>query len=612
MNPRLEGIAMANNNISVPPANLNGISRPGKGCVVVKPKNMKGTLIRLWQLTRGKRNGLGWILILSALGSAAAILSPYVTGKAVTSISGGDAVQSILFCLIGLYVCDWLVKFLQQFLMASIGQRIIYYIRNTLFDKIKTLPLAFFDRHQHGELMSRLTNDVDNISTTISNSLTLLLTYGFTIVGIFIMMICLNPLLTLVSLAGVMLIFLLTRTVTRRTRKLFSEQQKNLGMLNGQVEESISGLSVVKAFCREKQMEQDFDEKNEQLCRVSIKALIWSGYLMPLMNVINNLCYLAIAVFSGLLFVNGSIRDIGLITSFLLYVRQFTRPFVEIANIYNNFQTAVAGAERIFEILDEQPEPKDVENAFPIKQPRGDIEFNHVWFGYDPEHAVLKDISLKIPAGTQVAIVGPTGSGKTTIINLLTRFYDVTEGNILLDGRDLRNYKMQDLRSAFGVVLQDTALFAESVKDNISYGHAEATMEQIQQAARIAGADSFIERLPHGYNTILKQGGMELSQGERQLLTIARAVLANAPIMILDEATSSVDTVTEQKIRRAMLNVCENRTSFIIAHRLSTIRDSHMIILIENGKISEQGSHDELMAMNGKYALMYRTQTGEI
>ncbi|MBT9778893.1 ATP-binding cassette domain-containing protein [Clostridium sp. MCC353] len=603
---------MADKNIAVPPRNLNGISRPGHGRVVVKPKDMKGTLCRLWVLTKGQRKGLGWILLLSAFSSAASIFSPYLTGKIVTMIVNGDAIIFVLSILSGLYISDWLIRFLQQFFMASIGQNIIRHIRKVLFDHIKTLPLAFFDRKQHGELMSRLTNDVDNISTTISNSLTLLLTYLFTITGIFVMMVCLSPLLTLVSLAGIVLIFLLTKAITKRTRKLFAAQQKALGTLNGQVEESISGLAVVKTFCREKQMEAEFRLNNDNLCSASIKALVCSGYLMPLMNVINNLCYVALAVFSGVLFINGTIRDIGLITSFLLYVRQFTRPFVEIANIYNNFQTAVAGAERVFEILDEPSEPEDKTAALDLKDTRGTIALHQVEFGYTPEKAVLKDISLQIPAGTQVAIVGPTGSGKTTIINLLTRFYDVTSGKITLDGHDLRDYKMKSLRSTFGVVLQDTALFAESVLDNIRYGHKDASEEEVQRAARIAGADGFIERLPHGYHTVLEQGGNELSQGERQLLTIARAVLTNAPIVILDEATSSVDTITEQKIRKAMLKICEGRTSFIIAHRLSTIRDSDRIILIEDGRIAEQGSHDELIALGGRYADMYHTQSGNL
>ena len=600
---------MADRNQAVPPANLNGISRPGRGGVVVKPKNMKGTLGRLWRLTKGQRGGLGWILLLSAFASGASILSPYVTGRAVAAIGRNDAVVWVLGCLTGLYLCDWLVRFLQAFFMASIGQRVIHHIRRTLFAHVRTLPLAFFDRRQHGELMSRLTNDVDNISTTISNSLSLLLTYGFTVTGIFVMMLYLSPFLTMVSLFGVGLIFLLTKTVTKHTRKLFAAQQKNLGALNGQVEESVSGLAVVKAFCREEEMEREFGERNDRLCDTSIKALICSGYLMPLMNVINNLLYVAISVLCGILFVAGRISDIGLVTSFLLYVRQFTRPFVEIANIYNNFQTAVAGAERVFEILDEQPEPPDRKGAVRLSCPRGDIELRHVVFGYEPGQPVLKDVSVKIPAGTQAAIVGATGSGKTTMINLLTRFYDVTDGSILLDGQDLRDYRMEELRAAFGVVLQDTALFAASVRDNICYGHPGASLEQVQKAAELVGADSFIKRLQDGYDTVLTQGGTELSQGERQLLTIARAVFANAPILILDEATSSVDTVTEQKIRRALLKICQNRTSVIIAHRLSTIRDSDLIILLENGKIAEQGTHEELMALDGIYAQMYRTQT---
>lgn len=604
---------MADNKYTnMPPQNMNGVARPNRGMVVVKPKNMRGTLRRLVDITKGHRKGLGWIFILSAITSVSAILSPLVIGKVINAIKEGDPLNFIISILVLIYVGDWLVKFLQQFFMASIGQRMIHFIRKTLFDKIKSLPLSFFDGHQHGELMSRLTNDVDNISTTISSSLTLLLTHGFTLTGITITMLLLSPLLTLVAFLAVGLIFLLTKVVTSHTKKLFKERQKELGILNGHVEESISGLSVVKAFCREEHMISDFEEKNEKLCKVSIKAMIWSGFLMPLMNVINNLGYLAIAVFSGVLYVKGEITEIGLISSFLLYVRQFTRPFIEIANIYNNFQTAVAGAERVFEILDEEPEPEDKPDAVSLSNPKGDIVFEHVKFGYNPEKIILNDVSQKIPAGTRVAIVGPTGSGKTTIINLLTRFYDVSEGRILLDGNDLRDIKMTSLRDAFGVVLQDTVLFADTIRNNISYGHAEATEEMIEEAAVIAGADNFIRRLPKGYDTVLEQGGGELSQGERQLLTIARAVLTNAPIMILDEATSSVDTVTEQHIRNAMLKLCEGRTSFIIAHRLSTIRDSDIILLIEKGEIAEHGNHEELMAMNGKYAQMYRIQTGEI
>lgn len=588
---------------------------PGRmiGQAVVKPRDLKGTMIRLWKLTKGRRKGLGWILILSVFASASAIFSPYVIGHAVGKVNSGEPVGVILALLAGLYFCDWLVRFLQQFFMASVGQKMIHSIRCSLFDAMKELPLAFFDSRQHGELMSRLTNDVDNISTTISNSMTQLLTYAFTITGVFTVMVSLSPILTLVSLVGVGMIFLLTKIVTGRTRKLFKERQRILGMLNGQVEETISGETIVKAFGQEKQVIEQFEEYNEELRKVSVKALIWSGYLMPLMNVINNLSYVAIAIVSGILAVNQMIT-IGMISSFLLYVRQFSRPFVDIANIYNSFQTAVAGAERILDILDEEPEPRDNEDALSLENPVGEIELRDVSFGYGGQASdqVLKGISLKIPAGTRMAIVGSTGAGKTTIINLLTRFYDVTKGSILLDGHDLREYKMEDLRKAFSVVLQDCTLFAASIRDNISYGqkHMSGDLEErIVEAAKMAGADAFIRRLPQGYDTILHQGGMELSQGERQLLTIARAMLNDAPILILDEATSSVDTVTEQKIRDAVFQLTAGRTSFIIAHRLSTIEDSDMIILLENGNIAEQGNHEELMKLNGKYASMYRLQT---
>jgi ATP-binding cassette subfamily B multidrug efflux pump len=576
-----------------------------------KPKDLRGTLVRLWALTKGSRQGLGWIWLLSLLASASAVLSPLIIGDAVGRIDTGNYAAWILFLLLGLYAADWLVRFLQQFFMASIGQRIILRIRVALFDAMQKLPIAYFDQKNHGELMSRLTNDVDNISQTISDSLSQLMVYAFTIVGILGFMLWKSVALTGVSLISVLLILLLTRAVTRRTRKLFAAQQETLGQLNGQVEESISGLTMVKAYCREEKVIAQFEEINERFREVATRANIISGYLMPITGVINNLGYVAIAIAGGVMAAHGRI-EIGVIVSFLLYSRQFSRPFVDIANIYNNFQTAVAGAERIFQVLDEEPEPEDPADWAPLDRPRGDIAFRHVTFGYDPDRPILKDVSLAAAAGTRVAIVGATGAGKTTIINLLTRFYDVNGGEILLDGRDLRAYRMADLRRAFGVVLQDTALFGISVRENIAYGQTDVSLEEIQAAAKTAGADSFIRRLPQGYDTVLSQGGQALSQGERQLLTIARAVLINAPILILDEATSSVDTMTERKIRDAMLRITGGRTSFIIAHRLSTIRDSDVIVLLEDGQIAEMGSHDELMAQNGQYARMYLTQLGEV
>ncbi len=597
---------MSDNRGTISPSATFGSSRTA---VVVKPKDMRGTLKRLWDITRGHRRGLGWVFVLSALASGSAVLSPLLIGEAVNALYGGEPVALALMLLAGLYVGDWLVRFLQGFIMAGLGQRVVCHIRKALFGVMKSLPLAFFDRSQRGDLMSRLTNDVDNISTTISDSLTQLMMQGFTILGVLLAMLLLNLPLTLVALVSVALVFVLTRTVTRRTRKLFKEQQVVLGKLNAEVEEGISGMTMVKAFNREADMYAQFEADNDKLRRVATRALIWSGYLMPLMNVINNLSYIAVATVSGVMAANGLIT-VGVISSFLLYSRQFARPFNDIANIYNIFQTAVAGAERIFEIFDQDAEPADAPYALALERPRGDVELDHVTFGYDPAEPVLRDVSVRIPAGTRAAIVGATGAGKTTIISLLTRFYDVDGGRILLDGHDLREYRRADLRRAFGVVLQDTALFEMSVLDNIRYGHAEASRERVIAAATAAGADSFIRRLPNGYDTVLGQEGGTLSQGERQLITIARAMLADAPILILDEATSSVDTLTEQKIRRAMLNMTRGRTSFIIAHRLSTIRDSDVIILIEDGGIAEMGNHDELMALGGRYARMYNTQTG--
>lgn len=596
-----------NKNMVTPPSRLGR----GRGVPAVKPKDMKGTLLRLWRMTKGHRKGLGWILLLSALASGSAVLSPYIIGMAVNSIDGGNPSLILLIILLALYIGDWLIRFLQQFFMAGIGQRLILHIRTVLFSYMEKLPLSFFDKRQHGELMSRLTNDVDNISVTISDSLTQLMMYGFTIIGIFCVMIYMSPLLTAVSLFAVLLIFLLTRAVTKRTKVLYKQQQAILGKLNGQTEESISGINIVKAFGQEQEMIESFSRNNDEFCRVAVKAQIVSGYLMPMTNVINNLTYVLIAIVSGLMALEGNLT-VGEISSFLLYSRQFSRPFVEIANIYNNFQTAVAGAERILEIMDESCEPEDADGAKSAVGVLGAVSFRNVTFGYREDEPVLCNISLDIPAGTRVAVVGPTGSGKTTLINLLTRFYDVWEGSILLDGQDLREYKLGELRRAFGVVLQDTALFGASVRENIGYGCENASVKEIEEAAEIAGADGFIRRLPEGFDTILYRSGAELSQGERQLLTIARAVLNQAPIMILDEATSSVDTVTEQHIRKTMLTVTKGRTSFIIAHRLSTIRDSDLILLIRDGRIAEQGTHRELMEMSGEYAKMYLTQVGRI
>lgn len=577
--------------------------------VKIKPKNMRGTLRRLWELTQGHRRGFLVILVCSCFASASAILSPYIIGRITENLDLGSPIVYLLLLLGGVYFCDWLARFLQQFLIAGTGQGLIAHIRKKLFEKMKRLPLSYFDKNAHGDLMSRLTNDIDNISTTISDSLTQLLMLLFTIVGVLSVMLSLNVLLTFVSLISVLLVFLLTKIITSRTRKLYRLQQEHLGKMNGEIEEGISGLSMVKAFGREKEMCEQFEAANDACCDVGTRALIWSGYLMPIMNVINNLSFLTVATVSGFMAAR-SLISLSIVSSFILYSRQLSRPFIDLASIYNTFQTAVAGAERIFEVFDESPEPEDAINAADIAHIRGDICFEHVDFAYDPGKLILQDFHLSVPAGTRVAIVGETGAGKTTIIHLLPRFYDVSKGRILLDGRDIRDYKRRELRNAFGIVLQDAVLFHASALDNIRYGHPEATREEVIAAAKAAGIHAAIERLPQGYDTLLGEGGSVLSQGERQLITIARAMLANAPILILDEATSSVDTVTEQNIRSAMLTMSKGRTSFIIAHRLSTIRDSDLILLLDHGRIAECGTHEELMKLGGQYAGLYKTQTG--
>ena len=594
--------------VNIPDRRPGGGRRHGQP--VDKPKHMKKTTKRLFDTLKGDKKGFIMILIFSILSSASGIFSPLVIGRVVLAINNGNAVVLFILMLVGIYATNFMVNLLQGIIAAVFSQRVTHRIRTQLFDAMVKLPLSFFDTRQHGELMSRLTNDVDSISSTIADSLSQLLSRIFTMIGILIVMITLSLPLTLVALIGTAAIVILTKIITGITRPLFIKQQKNLGLLNGHIEETISGIFIVKAFGREKAVIKDFDALNDQLTKTSESAQIKSGIVLPAVNVVNNVSFVAVSVFSAGLAIQG-IVSVGLITSFLLYIRQFSRPFVEVSNIYNTLQTAIACAERVFEITDTTPEPEDKEKTFPLEDPKGDIIFNDVVFGYNKDNPILKGINLKVPAGTKVAVVGPTGAGKTTLINLLTRFYDVDSGAIILDGHDLRDYKMSDLRKAFGVVLQDTVLFAETVRYNIAYGNEDATLEDIKRSARVAGADSFIQRMPHQYDTVLERSGTELSHGERQLITIARAVLANAPIMILDEATSSVDTLTEKKIQNAMLSVTKGRTSFIIAHRLSTIRDADMIIVIADGQIAEKGTHHELMALGGRYAQMYKAQTGD-
>ena len=488
--------------------------------------------------------------------------------------------------------------------MAGVSQRIVMNLRCALFDKLQKLPIVFFDSHSHGEVMSRLSNDIDNVSGTISYSTTQLMSGLIMIIGSLVMMTILSPLLTVVSLMTVPLVALLAHMIAKKTRDLFKEQQVQLGKLNSHVEETITGIQVVKAFNYEDKVITEFNAVNSKLSEVGLKAQIWSGFLMPLTNVINNIGFALIAIVGGILAIKSMIT-IGIIASFISYSRQFARPLNDLANIFNMLQSGVAGAERVFEILDEGEEPLDLPNAIVLKNSTGHVVFENVSFGYRPDVTILKDVSFEAGAGSSTALVGPTGAGKTTIVNLVTRFYDVTSGRILIDGRDIREYTRDSLRSCFGIVLQDAYLFSGTIKENIKYGRPDATDEEMQVSAIMANADTFIKHLPKQYDTMLTENGGSLSQGQRQLLAIARVILVKPTILILDEATSSIDTRTELHIQDALANIMLGRTSFIIAHRLNTIRDADTIMVIEHGEIVEKGNHDLLLQKQERYYSMF-------
>lgn len=580
---------------------------------VVKPKNFVKTVRRLWSYFGAERRTLIIIFIFIIIDSAIVLVGPYLIGRAVnvmTSKNGKvdyNLLSIIVIALLISYLADAAINLFQGFAMASSSQRIVKTMRNNLFLKLQKLPMVFFDTNSHGDIMSRLSNDIDNVSSTISQSVIQLMSGAITILGSFIMMIILSPILTVASLITVPLVFLLTGSIARKTGKLFKAQQMELGKLNGLIEETISGNYIIKAFNHEEKTVSEFDEINERLCTVGLKAQIYSGFLMPIMNVINNIGFAAVAGVGGFLAVQNMIT-VGVIASFLSYSRQFVRPLNNLANIFNTLQSAVAGAERVFEILDAGEETEDVKEPKEIVESEGHVQFNNVYFGYRKDVNILKDINFEVQSGESVALVGPTGAGKTTIVNLLTRFYDVSSGIIYIDGVDIREYTRDSLRRCFGIVLQDTYLFTGTIKENIKYGNLDATDIEVKNATKMANAHEFIKRLPKGYETLLSESGSNLSQGQRQLLAIARAILTNPSILILDEATSSVDTRTELRIQEAMLKLMHGRTSFIIAHRLSTIRDANKIMVIDDGQIIEMGNHAELINKKGKYYNMYFNQ----
>ncbi|WP_240159796.1 ABC transporter ATP-binding protein [Paenibacillus aceris] len=590
---------------------ITGPLARGGRAPAVKPKNFKGTLRRLWSYIGTERKWLTIVFLFILADSALTLAGPYLIGVAVDAMAGSQVNYSILdvtmIVLISTYIADGGLTFLQSWVMAGLAQRIVKRLRQTMFAKLQKLPLAFFDGRSHGDIMSRLSNDIDNVSNSISQSTTQLMAGSIAIVGSLVMMLILSPTLTLASLITVPLVFLLARTITKRTSVLFKDQQAQLGKLNGHIEETISGLLVVKAFNREKKAIDEFNSVNSRLYEVGLKAQIWSGFLMPLLSVINNIGFSAVAIVGGVLAVKGHIT-VGVIASFLSYSRQFVRPLNDIANTYNVLQSGVAGAERAFEVLDEAEEVEDEPGAVELQKPIGHVTFQDVTFGYRPDMPILKQVSFEAPAGSSLALVGPTGAGKTTIVNLVTRFYDAISGTILIDGRDIKSYTRDSLRRSFGIVLQDTYLFSGTIKENIKYGKPDATDAEVIAAAKLANADAFISRLPKHYDTPLSENGGNLSQGQRQLLAIARVILADPSILILDEATSSIDTRTERHIQEALLSIMKGRTSFIIAHRLNTIRDADTIMVIDRGEIAEQGNHSSLMSQDGTYSRMFSNQ----
>ena len=580
---------------------------------VEKAKDVRYTLKRLWDFFKEEKGKLLSTFILILISGLLGLFIPFLIGRGVDSIYPGvnlvefKRLKIIVILLLSIYILDNLFKFFQEYLVAGIAQRVVFIIRESLFNKLQSLPVMFFDIHTHGELMSRLTNDVDNISITISQSTVQLMASIVNILGSLAMMLYLSIPMTIASMVTIPMVYLLTRTIAKRTRVLFREQQKALGTLNGHIEETIAGLHVVKAFGNEEKVVEEFIAQNNILRDVGMKAQIWSGFLMPLMNVINNFGFGIIAIFGGVLAVKGRIT-VGVISSFIFYSKQLTRPLTELASTFNTLQSGIAGAERVVEVLDEEEEREDSQNAIQVEDIKGEVEFKNISFEYEKDEPVLKDISFRIEPGTNIALVGPTGAGKTTIVNLLTGFYEVEIGEILIDGVNIKDYKKDSLRNIFGMVLQDTYLFSGTVKENIRYGRLDASDEDIRRAAQMSKAMEFINKLPQGYDTMLTEGGTNLSQGERQLLAIARAILANPSILILDEATSSVDTRTEFKIQEAMVRLMENRTTFIIAHRLSTIRDADIIMVIDEGEIVESGNHEKLIEKKGHYYNLYMSQ----
>ncbi|GAC1303505.1 MAG: hypothetical protein NVSMB27_43020 [Ktedonobacteraceae bacterium] len=601
---------------------MGWMGRGGMGMPVQKAKNFRGTLTRLLGYFKPQKYLLLAVLVAAVISTVFNVVGPKILGLATTKLFEGIVLKlrgvpgagvdftyigQILLLLLLLYIISAVFNYIQQYIMAGVAQKTVYTMRQQVDEKFERLPLKFYDSRTHGEILSRAVNDMDNISSTLQQSLTQLITSVVTVVGVIAIMLTISPLLTLVVFLTLPLSLLITTTIAKRSQTYFMGQQRALGELNGHVEEMYTGHKIVKAFGHESKSIAEFEKLNDKLYNSGWRAQFVSGMIMPLIMSVGNLGFVAVSVIGGIMVTQRAIT-IGDVQAFIQYSRQFSQPITQLANIANVIQLTMASAERIFELLDEQEEIPEAADAKVIEYPQGEVQFQHVAFSYKEDVPLIEDMNIDVKSGQTIAIVGPTGAGKTTLVNLLMRFYEIKDGEILVDGVPITQLERGNLRRMFGMVLQDTWLFTGTIQENIAYGCENATKEEIVRAAKAAQADHFIRTLPESYETVLNQETTNLSQGQKQLLTIARAFLADPAILILDEATSSVDTRTEILIQKAMGELMRGRTSFVIAHRLSTIRHADLILVMNHGSIIEKGTHEELLARGGFYAELYNSQ----
>ena len=589
-----------------------------------KAKDFKGTISKLVRYSRKYLPAVIVVMVIAVFSTVFNVVCPKVLGKATTALSEGimrkiNGIGGIdftyigkilLFCL-GLYLLSVLFNFTQGIIMTGVTQKLCYKMRKDVSEKINRMPLKYFESRTYGEVLSRITNDIDTMGNGLNQSITQLITSVSTVIGVFIMMLTISPLMTMIAIIILPISVALMGIIIKKSQRFFKQQQEYVGHINGQVEEVYGGHTVIKAFNKEETTLKEFHETNEVLYKSAWKAQFFSGLMQPIMMFVGNLGYVGVAISGAALAIRGTIT-IGDIQAFIQYVKNFTQPIQQVAQVTNMMQQMAAAAERVFELFEEEEEVQVVEHPASVENIKGEVDFRHVKFGYDPEKIIIHDFSVHVDPGKQVAIVGPTGAGKTTMVKLLMRFYDVNEGAILLDGHNVKEYNRRELRDALGMVLQETWLFKGTIMENIRYGRLDATDEEVIAAAKAAHAHRFISALPGGYQMELNEEVTNISQGQKQLLTIARAILANNPVLILDEATSSVDTRTEHSIQRAMDNLMKGRTSFVIAHRLSTIKNADIILVMKDGDIIEQGNHEELMAQNGFYAELYNSQFEQV